>query len=79
MAHVCFGEGFVAQADVGMGCGVAGTGRLVTLSAGLAALDVAAHRGKPRLEPSDDVEAVKHMAGMSEVGVDGGLVGLWIR
>ena len=27
-------------------------------------------------EPSDDVEAVQHVAGVPEVGVDGGLVGL---
>ena len=42
---------------------------------GLAALDVAAHLGEPGREPSDDMEPVQHMAGVSEVGVDGRLVG----
>ena len=42
---------------------------------GLAALDVAAHRGEPRTEPSDDVEAVQHVAGTGQAGVHGGLVG----
>ena len=46
------------------------------LGAFRAALDVAADLGEPGREPSDDVEAVQHMAGVSEVGVDGGLVGL---
>ena len=41
----------------------------------LAALDVAADLGEPGREPSDDVEAVQHVAGVAEVGVDGGLVG----
>jgi len=40
-----------------------------------AALDVAAHRGGPRLEPSGDVEPVQHAPGVSQAGVDGGLVG----
>ena len=30
------------------------------------ALDVAAHRGEPRTEPSDDVEAVQHVAGVGQ-------------
>ena len=42
----------------------------------LSALDVAADLGEPGREPSDDVEAVQHVAGVAEVGVDGGLVGL---
>ena len=41
----------------------------------LAALDVAAHRGEPGCEPPDDVESVKHVAGVAQVGVDRGLVG----
>ena len=40
------------------------------------ALDVAADLGEARREPSDDMEAVQHMAGRAQVGVDGGLVGL---
>ena len=46
------------------------------LGAFRAALDVAADRGEPRREPSDDTEAVQHVAGVAQVGVDGGLVGL---
>ena len=41
---------------------------------GLAALDVAAHSGEPGCEPSDDMEAVQHVAGVAQVGVAGGLV-----
>ena len=40
-----------------------------------AALDVAADRGEPRTEPSDHVEAVQHVAGLWQTGVQGGLVG----
>ncbi len=39
------------------------------------ALDVAAHRGQPGVEPSDDVEPVKHMAGVGQTGGDRGLAG----
>ena len=46
------------------------------LGAFRAALDVAADLGEPGREPSDDMEAVQHMAGGPEVGADGGLVGL---
>ena len=41
-----------------------------------AALDVTADLGEPSGEPSDDMEAVQHVAGVAQVGVDGGLVGL---
>ncbi len=40
-----------------------------------AALDVAAHRGQPGTEPSDDVEPVQHMTGVGQTGTDGGFVG----
>ena len=56
MAHACFGEGFVAQADVGMGCGVAGTGRLVTLSAGFGPRS---WRGKLRKRLCEQAEAFR--------------------
>ena len=36
---------------------------------GFAALDVAAHRGELRTEPSDDTEAVKHMTRVWQTGV----------
>ena len=39
---------------------------------GLAALDVAAHRGQPGGEPADDVEAVQHVAGVAHVALNGG-------
>ena len=42
---------------------------------GLSTLDIAAHRGETGREPSDHMEPVQHVAGMSEAGVDGGLVG----
>jgi len=42
---------------------------------GLSALDVAAHRGEPRPEPPDDMEAVKHMARARQAGLHRGLVG----
>ena len=44
--------------------------------AGLAALQIAAHQGEALGEPSDDMESVQYVAGVSEMGVDGCLVGL---
>jgi len=51
--------------------GVEGDGGAV----GLSALDVAAHRGEPGTEPSDDMEPVQHVTGVAQVGADGRLVG----
>ena len=42
---------------------------------GFAAMDVAAHRGEPRAEPSDHTEAVQHVAGAAQTGVHRGFVG----
>ena len=79
-------EQFVEAGAVGVGEGVASAQQREPGSehlgveggfdaVGLSALDVAAHLGERGREPSDDVEAVQHMAGVAEVGVDGRLVG----
>ena len=41
----------------------------------LSALDVAAHRGQPGGEPSDDVEPVQHMTRLGQTGLHRGFVG----
>ena len=42
----------------------------------LAALEISAHQGEASGEPSDDMEPVQDVAGVTEMGVDGSLVGL---
>ena len=79
-------EQLVEAGAVGVGEGVASAQQLESgpehfgveggLGAFRPALDIAADLGEPGREPSDDVEAVQHVAGVAEVGVDGGLVGL---
>ena len=43
---------------------------------GFSALQISAHQGEPGGEPSHDMELVQHVAGVSEMLVDGCLVGL---